>query len=100
MFLNLMVGASLVISSLASLRPNELVIKIAYGDLSGYQDGAWYYLAGFGVLGILIAVVQNLIAVKIYRDKGRGVAGIFLVAGLLVGIAGWSMLAWVIGDTI
>lgn len=100
MLLNLMVGAMLIISSLANLRPNELVIKIAYGDLSGYQDGAWYYLASFGVVGIMVAAVQNLIAVKIYRDKGRGVAGIFLIAGLLVGVAAWVMLTWVVGDTI
>jgi len=98
MLLNLSAGVVLLVGALASLRPGDLVIKIGYGDVSGYQDGAWYYLISFGILGILVAVVHNLLAVRMYHEKNKGAARIFLVASLLIGVAGWMMLMWIIGD--
>lgn len=79
MILNLVISLVLIIISLTRLNPNSSVIKVGYGDIGGYRDGAWTDLLAFPLLAILFGVLHNFIAVRIYHKRGAGMTKFFLI---------------------
>lgn len=79
MILNLIISLVLIIISLTHLNPNSSVIKVGYGDIGGYRDGAWTDLLAFPLLAILFGVLHNFIAVRVYHKRGAGMTKFFLV---------------------
>ena len=77
--LNFVASIVLLVFSIVNLNPNSAVVKIGYGDIGGYRDGAWTDMLAFPVLALLFGIFHNLIAVKIYHRRGAGVTKFFLI---------------------
>lgn len=92
MILNLLLAIVLMIFSIAKLNPASSVVKIGYGDIGGYRDGAWSDLIAFPLLAILFGVVHNFIAVKIFRKRGAGMAKFFLVVTMALTVGALIVL--------
>lgn len=79
MGINLLISIGLLIFSILSLNPSASVVKVGYGDIGGYRDGAWSDLIAFSILAILFGVIHNFLAVRIYHKRGGGMTKFFLI---------------------
>ncbi len=72
-----LVGCTGLIISLAlSIHPSDLQIVVHYtsfGNTNFYRD-KWYYLLGFILFVLLMAVVHMVLVCKILAQKGRDLA--------------------------
>ena len=82
--LNFVVSIALFVFSIIRLNPNSAVVKIGYGDIGGYRDGAWSNLIVFPTLMVLFGVLHNFLAIKIYDKRGVGIAKFFLITTLML----------------
>jgi hypothetical protein len=92
------VGIFLIFDSLFTLRPGEIVTRIGYDDLGGYRDGNWSYMLAFLILGVMLAFVHNLIAVRLFAQKGKAFAGLFLAMSMFVGVIAIIYLGKLLGE--
>lgn len=79
MILNFLLAVLLLVLSLINLNPNSAMIKTGYGDIGGYRDGSWTNQFTFSLAAILFGILHNLLALKIFRKRGAGMAKFFLV---------------------
>lgn len=79
MILNLLISIALIIFSIVSLKPSSAVVKIGYGDIGGYRDGAWFDMLAFPILAFIFGVLHSLIAVRVFHKRGSGMAKFFLI---------------------
>ena len=79
MGVNLLISVGLLIFSIISLNPSASVVKVGYGDIGGYRDGAWSDLIAFSILAIIFGVIHNFLAVRIYHKRGGGMTKFFLI---------------------
>lgn len=79
MILNFLLAILLLVLSLINLNPNSAMIKTGYGDIGGYRDGSWTNQFTFSLAAILFGILHNLLALKIFRKRGAGMAKFFLV---------------------
>lgn len=93
MILNLLMAIILMIFSITKLNPASSVVKIGYGDIGGYRDGAWSDLIAFPLLAMLFGLLHNFIAVKIFRKRGAGMAKFFLVVTMVLTVGTFIVLA-------
>lgn len=79
MILNFLIALAVIIFAIINLNPNTSVVKIGYGDIGGYRDGAWFDLIAFPLLALTFGVFHNLLALRIFRKRGSGMAKFFLI---------------------
>lgn len=79
MVFNFLLSIGLLIFSLANLNPNSAVVKVGYGDIGGYRDGSWFDMLAFPLLAITFGVLHSVLAFRIFRKRGGGMAKFFLV---------------------
>ena len=84
MMLVFMFALGVFIFSMTKLDPTSAVVKVGYGDIGGYRDGAWSNLLVSPTLMILFGILHNLLAVKIYEKRGAGMAKFFLITTLML----------------
>lgn len=87
MILNLLLAIALAVMGLVKLNPTSSVVKVGYGDIGGYRDGAWADLIAFPLLAILFGILHNFIAVRIFHKRGAGMTKFFLITTMVL-IAG------------
>lgn len=87
MILNFLGSVVLFIFSIIKLNPESAVIKIGYGDIGGYRNGSWADMLVFPILAIILGILHDLIALRIYEKRGVGMAKFFLLTTTLL-IAG------------
>ena len=97
MLLSALLGGVIIVSALMSLAPSGMGTNVGYGDVGGYREGNWYYYVGFAMLGLIVGLGHNIIAIWLYGDKGRGAAMVFLLAGILVGVLAFATLIGLVG---
>lgn len=87
MGLNVILALALLIFALVNLNPASAVVKIAYGDIVGYVNGSWWDMLAYPLLAIIFGFLHSVIAVRIYKKRGAGMAKFFLAAtaGLILG---------------
>lgn len=87
MIINLLGSIALLIFSIISLSPGSAVVKVGYGDIGGYRDGSWADMLAFPLLAIIFGVFHNLIALRIFRKRGAGMAKFFILTttALIIG---------------
>ena len=90
--LNFIASIVLLVFSIVNLNPNSAVVKIGYGDIGGYRDGAWTDMFAFPVLALLFGILHSLIAVKIYHRRGAGVTKFFLITTSMLIIGAFIVL--------
>ena len=78
--------------SLITLSPSSAIVKVGYGDIGsfagddlagmriagGYRDGGWANMLTFAALALIIGVLHNLIAVRLYKRRGEDAAKAFI----------------------
>ena len=101
-----LLSLSLFIFSLANLQPSSAIVKVGYGDIGsfagddltgmrlagGYRDGGWGNMLTFPILALIVGVLHNLIAVRIYKRRGEGIAKAFVVISMTVVIGAFIVL--------
>lgn len=92
MIINFALSLALMIFSLTKLNPSSSVIKIGYGDIGGYRDGAWTDLIAFPLLALLFGVMHNFIAVRIFHQRGAGMAKFFIIVTTMLIIGAFTVL--------
>ena len=92
MILNFLIALALAIFSLIKLNPASSVIKVGYGDIGGYRDGAWTDLIAFPLLAIILGIIHNFIAVRIYHKRGAGMTKFFLITTTLLILGAFIVL--------
>ncbi len=84
MILSFMLAAGLLVFSLTKLDSTSAVVKVGYGDIGGYRDGAWSGWVVFPVLAVLFGVLHNLLAVRIYEKRGAAMAKFFVITTMML----------------
>ena len=89
MICNFLLATGLFIFSLINLNPSSAVVKIGYGDIGGYRDGAWFDMFAFPLLAVTFGVLHTLLAIRIFHKRGSGMAKFFMLttAALILGTA-------------
>lgn len=92
--------------SLASLSPSSAIVKVGYGDIGsfagddltgmrlagGYRDGGWGNMLTFSFLSVIVGVLHNMIAIKIYKRRGEGIAKAFVIISMSIIIGAFIVL--------
>lgn len=95
-----LVGLSigLLVFSLLNLKISNSTVHVGYSDIgsyqggdftetqgsSGYISGRWIDMIAFPVLAIVMGVMHNLIALKLYQKRGEASARVFVLISILV----------------
>ena len=79
MILNMLATIVLAIMGLINLTPGSPMIKVGYGDIGGYRDGSWTFMLAFPIFAVIFGVLHSLIAVRIFRKRGAGMAKFFIL---------------------
>lgn len=99
LMLLLFVGSmGLLVTTLVTLNPNVSVTNIGYGDIGGYRTGSWINMLSFAILAIVLGVLHNLLAVKIFRKKGDGLAKVLVVTSIFLLIGAFVVLIRLLGE--
>lgn len=79
MAFNFLLAMGIMVFAITKLNPASSVVKIGYGDIGGYRDGAWYDLLAFPILMFVFGVLHTLLSARIFRKRGGGMAKFFLM---------------------
>ena len=99
MIFNIVLSIVLLIFSLIKLNPNTAVVKIGYGDIGGYRDGTWLDMLAFPLLAILFGFLHNLLALKIFKKRGAGMAKFFLIITTILIMGSFLVLLRLLGES-
>ena len=72
---NFLLALALIVFSFICINPNSA---------SGYNNGSWENFLVFPILGLVLGIFHNVIALRLYRKRGSGMTKFFLVATTLV----------------
>lgn len=102
----------LLVMSLVTLKPSTAVVKVGYGDIGsfagedlvemrtagGYRDGSWVDMLAFPLLAIVLGVVHNFIAVRMFVKRGDSVAKAFVLISIGVALSAILVLVRLLGE--
>lgn len=98
MLLLFLMGVSLFIFSLVTLKTGSSVVKIGYGDIGGYRDGSWLDMLTFPLLSLIFAILHNFLAVRIFEKRGDGSAKAFILISIILVIGTFIVLLRLLGE--
>ena len=98
MLILMILAFSLFVFSIVTLRPGSTVVKTGYSDIGnletvsveearsagGYQDGTWMEMLAFPIFAIILGVLHNFIAIKLYRRRGESMARVFVTMSAIL----------------
>ena len=79
MAFNFIVSVVLFLVAVVNLNPNSAVVKVGYGDIGGYRDGAWTDMLVFPIIATLFGIFHSLLAVRLFHKRGSGMTKFFLL---------------------
>ena len=102
----------LLIFSLITLSPSSAIVKVGYGDIGsfagedltemrtagGYRDGSWGSMFSFTLLTLIIGVMHNLIAVRLYKRRGEATARAFVGVSMMILLGVFIVLVRLLGE--
>lgn len=102
----LIASAALLIFSFFVMRPQSTVVIVGYGDVygeiaglsGGYRRDSWLNLLAFPVLALVLGIVHNVIAVRIFQKYGKEAALTFVLATLLLIMGALVVMFRLIGE--
>lgn len=106
MSLLFLMSLSFFVFSLVSLSPSSAIVKVGYGDIGsfsgddltgmrlagGYRDGGWGSMLTFSFLSVIVGVLHNMIAIRIYKRRGEGIAKAFVLISMTIIIGAFIVL--------
>lgn len=78
----------LILTAALHVHPSELQVTVhytAFGVTNFYRD-SWYYLVVFVLQAVLLLIAHTLITIKLYDQKGRSFALLFLALSCAVAV--------------
>ena len=90
MTLNFILGLVVFIYSVFTLRFESTAVKIGYGDIGGYRDGAWTEMIMYPVLAILLGVLSAFLGMRIFERHGGNSAKLFI--GISMCLIVWTFI--------
>lgn len=97
LFVLIVIGYCVYVS--VSLRPSDLQVAVhytAFGETNFYRE-KWFYLINFIALGLIMAVVHSVIAVKVYIQGRRPLALLFLWLSIFLIVVAFLITHAVLG---
>ena len=98
MAINFLFSVFVFIYSVLAINPTSAVVKIGYGDIGGYRDGAWTNMLAFPILAVLFGVVHNFLALKIFERRGDGMAKVIVGVSFLLLVGAFVVLLRLLGE--
>jgi len=96
---NFVLAVILLVFAVLNLNPNSAVVKIGYGDIGGYRDGAWTNMLVFPLLAFLFGFLHNVLALKISHKRGSGMTKFFLVTTSMLILGAFVVLIRLLGES-
>lgn len=92
MIVLLVASVVLLVFSLTTLRPQNTVVIVGYGDVygeiagisGGYRRDSWMNMLAFPALALIYGLLHNLMILKVYRKYGRDLAMMIAVVSILL----------------
>lgn len=99
-------SAILLVFSLTTLRPQNTVVIVGYGDVygeisgisGGYRRDSWMNMLAFPVLALIYGLVHNVMILKVYRKYGRDAAMMIAVASILLVVGTFVVIFRLLGE--
>ena len=102
----------LVVYGILNINTSGSLNYVGYGDIGkftggeylslwnsgGYRSGGWVELMAFPVLGLVIGILHNFLAIVIYKRRGAGIAKAFLLLSLGILLGAFVTLARLLGE--
>lgn len=106
MIVLMVASAILLVFSLTTLRPQNTVVIVGYGDVygeiagisGGYRRDSWMNMLAFPVLALIYGVLHNLMILKVYRKYGRDLAMMIAVASILLVVGTFVIIFRLLGE--
>lgn len=98
MILNLLLSIALMVFAFINLNPSSAVVKIGYGDIGGYRNGSWQEMLVFPFLALILGVLHDLLAVRIFHKRGSGMTKLFLIVTTVLIFGSFLVLARLLGE--
>lgn len=98
MIANILASLALLIFGIVNLNPASPMVKVGYGDISGYRDGSWTEMLVFPIVAVIFGVFHNLIALKIYHKRGAGMAKFFVITTSALIAGAFVVLIRLVGE--
>lgn len=106
MIVLLVVSAILLVFSLTTLRPQNTVVIVGYGDVygeiaglsGGYRRDSWMNMLAFPALALIYGLLHNVMIMKVYRKYGRDTAMMVAVASILLVIGTFVIIFRLLGE--
>ena len=106
MSLLFLMSLTFFVFSLVSLSPSSAIVKVGYGDIGsfagdnltgmrlagGYRDGGWGNMLTFSFLSVIVGVLHNMIAIRIYKRRGEGLAKFFVIISMFIIVGAFIVL--------
>lgn len=106
------IALALLIVSVVTLEPSSAVVKVGYGDIGsftgedltemriagGYRDGSWVNMLTFPILALIFGVVHNLIAMKLFKQRGESAARAFVIISAFIAVGAFLVLFRLLGE--
>ncbi len=92
-------GLVIVVLTIANLAPGVADGTIVrYSDGGGYEKGEWWQMLSFVLMGLVLAGLHPLVAVRLYEKRGDSVATMFIVASIFLGMVVLMTLLRLVGE--
>ena len=98
MILNFLLALILFVFAIFNLNPSASVVKIGYGDIGGYRDGNWGDLLVFPIFAVILGVLHNLLALRIFHKRGGGMTKFFLLTTTALILGAFLVLTRLLGE--
>ncbi len=101
MILLFLVGLALFIIEVLRITGGGSLNYVGYGDIGkftdgeiaslwssgGYRAGNWIDMMAFPIFAVILCIFHNLLAVRIFERRGKGIAKMFILLsfGILIG---------------
>ncbi len=102
----LVMSAILLIFALTTLRPQNTVVVVRYGDVygdlvgvtGGYQRDSWLNMLTFPILALVFGLVHNVMVLRVYRKYGRDTAMLVVMMSILLVVGAGITLIRLTGE--
>lgn len=106
MIVLLVASAILLVFSLTTLRPQNTVVIVGYGDVygeiagisGGYRRDSWMNMLAFPALALIYGLLHNLMILKVYRKYGRDLAMMIAVVSILLVVGTFVIIFRLLGE--
>lgn len=96
----------LLFFSFSTLRPQNTVVIVGYGDVygeiagisGGYRRDSWLTMLAFPIFAVVLGLLHNLLTIRLYRKYGRDAAQAFAIMSILLVVGTFMAIIRLMGE--